>query len=303
LRVKVATTRPSWFGVRHAGCTGSRVGRYVDAVPAPAASAEDFQRAKRSAAPPELSERRAAYLALGDSVAFGEDGFIPWTDPSRDRAIGFVGYPELLAFDPLLDGVVNLACPGETTGSFLSASAVDNGCREYKSLHPHGLHANYPGETQGEAALSFLAGRPDTRLVTLNLGGNDLLLVLAGCASEAYLAACATATLPGAIAQAAANLGCILGVIGGSGYAGRITYLTEYCASEGACVSRGPAKSCGGGWTPVGCAAAIARAVLLHAHRSSSLDVASNGRRGAPPACAGRDPRSGHRVDSWAVRL
>jgi hypothetical protein len=49
----------------------------ADAVPAPAAGAEDLQRAKRSAAPPELSERRAAYLALGDSVAFGEDGFIP----------------------------------------------------------------------------------------------------------------------------------------------------------------------------------------------------------------------------------
>jgi lysophospholipase L1-like esterase len=110
----------------------------------------------------------------------------------------------------------------------LSASAVDNGCREYKLLHPHGLHANYPGETQGEAALSFLAGRPDIRLVTLNLGGNDLLLVLAGCASEADLAACASAALPGAIAQAAANLGGILSEIRGSGYAGRITYLTQY---------------------------------------------------------------------------
>jgi GDSL-like Lipase/Acylhydrolase family len=173
-------------------------------------------------------ERHPAYLALGDSVAFGEDGFIPWTDPSRNTPLGFVGYPELLAFDPLLHGVVNLACPGETTGSFLSAAATDHGCREYKALHSHGLHTNYAGETQAEATRTFLRESARTRLVTLNLGGNDLLLVLDGCASATDLASCATAALPGAIAQAATNVGDVLGVIRGSGYGGRIVLLTQY---------------------------------------------------------------------------
>jgi lysophospholipase L1-like esterase len=206
-------------------CCSAETG-VADAPPAPGGGVEDVH--METVVPSELSEGRPAYLALGDSVAFGEDGFIPWTDPSRDRAVGFVGYPELLSFDPAFDGVANLACPGETTGSFLSATAADNGCREYRSLHPHGLHTNYPGETQGEAALAFLAESPDTRLITLNLGGNDLLLVLAGCASAPDLAACAAAALPGAITQAATNLASILGAIRGSGYAGKIVYLTQY---------------------------------------------------------------------------
>src|SRR4051812_35056002 len=44
------------------------------------------------------------YLALGDSIAFGEDGWLPWTDPSthagaeiRANPAQFVGYPAFVA--------------------------------------------------------------------------------------------------------------------------------------------------------------------------------------------------------------
>jgi hypothetical protein len=176
----------------------------------------------------QAEQETPLYVALGDSVAFGEDGYIPWTDPSRTSAAQFVGYPEIAGFDPVLEGVTNLACPGETTGSFLSATAPDNGCRQYKSLHPQGLHSNYPGETQIQAALTFLATHPGTKLVTLNLGGNDLLLVEYGCATAANPIACAQAALPGAIYQAAVNVGTIAYAIRQAGYAGQIVFLTQY---------------------------------------------------------------------------
>jgi hypothetical protein len=38
-------------------------------------------------------ETTPPYLALGDSIAFGDDGHISWTDPSRANAANFVGYP------------------------------------------------------------------------------------------------------------------------------------------------------------------------------------------------------------------
>ena len=52
----------------------------------------------------------------------------------------FIGFPDDLGRRFHLD-VVNAACPGETTGSFLSSTAPDYGCRAYRNLYP--LHADY----------------------------------------------------------------------------------------------------------------------------------------------------------------
>lgn len=114
------------------------------------------------------SRGRGDYLALGDSVPFGYSPLLAIPGP----ASRYVGYPELAA--PLLGlSLTNLACPGETSGSYLDTSAPDNGCRAFRA--GAALHNGYTG-AQGDAAVAFLKTHRDTRLVTLMIGANDLFL-------------------------------------------------------------------------------------------------------------------------------
>lgn len=105
------------------------------------------------------------YLALGDSVAFGFD---PLIDTARTEE--FAGYPEVLAARRAIP-MVNASCPGEASGGFVSPTGADNHCRENKAAYP--LHVSYQG-TQLDFALAFLADHPETALVTIDLGGNDV---------------------------------------------------------------------------------------------------------------------------------
>ncbi len=150
-------------------------------VPAAQAATTTFGTAAHS----RTDDRGGDYLALGDSVPFGYSPLIPiGSDPRQ-----YVGYPQLAAPELRLK-VTDLACPGQTTGGFLSLAGDDNGCfvfRQYASLH-----TDYPG-SQLEAALAFLATHPRTRLVSLMLGGNDLRLCQTttadGCTSPQEVAA------------------------------------------------------------------------------------------------------------------
>src|SRR5207247_8660011 len=72
----------------------------------------------------------------------------------------------------LLD--VNASCPGEATGGFLSLIGTDNGCRLYRLLDP--LHVRYRG-TQMNFAIDFLRSHPNVRLVTIDLGANDVFVL------------------------------------------------------------------------------------------------------------------------------
>ncbi|HEX2810632.1 MAG TPA: SGNH/GDSL hydrolase family protein, partial [Kineosporiaceae bacterium] len=108
------------------------------------------------------------YLALGDSVPFGYNPLVPIpSDPHR-----YVGYPELAA-PGLHLRLTNLSCPGQPTGGFRSKSGDDNGCVGFRQVAK--LHSAYDG-TQLKAALAFLRSHPRTRLVSIMLGANDLLL-------------------------------------------------------------------------------------------------------------------------------
>ena len=107
------------------------------------------------------------YLALGDSVAFGTR-----PDGDESKASDFVGFPALVAKQLGLR-LTNAACPGEATGGFLSSTGTDNVCRPYRSKFP--LHTSYTG-TQMGYAVSFLRAHPQTKLVTLTLGANDLFV-------------------------------------------------------------------------------------------------------------------------------
>lgn len=134
------------------------------------------------------------YLALGDSVTFGfrEANTVP--APNYQNQSSFIGYPQIVAAALHLR-VTNAACPGETSSSLVNTFAPSNGCTNstpptapaYRSLFP--LHVNYKG-SQLSFAIKFLRRTRNVRLVTLEIGANDLFLCQKtqnGCTSAAAL--------------------------------------------------------------------------------------------------------------------
>jgi lysophospholipase L1-like esterase len=162
------------------------------------------------------------YLALGDSVSFGFDPTILGAPPPK-----YVGYPEILSqLEFLLNSnkEVNASCPGQTSGSFLVGGA-DIGCEPFKAAF--GLHTNYTG-TQASFALSQLSTNKHIDLVTLSIGGNDLLIVEQLCSTAPSFPACVAAALPGALQNYGMNLAQILTGIRLQGNYGGTLVLVKY---------------------------------------------------------------------------
>lgn len=118
----------------------------------------------------------SVYLALGDSVSFGYRESNTFPTPNYHHPKSFVGFPNYVA-SALGLRLVNAACPGETTGSFLNVDRPSNGCTNapggapgYRAAYP--LHVKYSG-SQMNFAIKFLKSYPNTRLVTLMIGAND----------------------------------------------------------------------------------------------------------------------------------
>jgi lysophospholipase L1-like esterase len=165
-------------------------------------------------------------LVLGDSVSYSYIASVGYeyfyTNPDN-----FIGFANELGYRLHLD-VVNSACPGETTGSFLSSTAPDNGCRAFRGLFP--LHVKY-ASTQAAFATAYLKSHHRVRLVTLLLGANDGLLLEESCASQptpAAVDACIAAGAPAVFAAVATNIEKILGDLRGTGYTGRIVVANYY---------------------------------------------------------------------------
>ena len=184
-----------------------------------------------SATPVTGTAADGTYLALGDSVAFGyvPPEAVPAPNYSDPRS--FVGYPEDLA-RALHIRVSNASCPGETTASFLVPGAQSNGCENspgpssgYRTLYP--LHVQYKG-TQMQYALKYLAVHRHTRLVTIDIGANDLFLC-----QETTADICASATEFQAVLQEIqANLTTIYTKIRDvAHYHGLLVALTYYSTS------------------------------------------------------------------------
>ena len=167
-------------------------------------------------APPDAGiAATPTYLALGDSVAFGFD---PLVDTGRTAE--FAGYPEVLAARRELP-VANAACPGEASGGFISPTGADNHCRENKAAYP--LHVAYDG-TQLEYALAYLADHPETALVTIDLGGNDVSRLNDVCAGEV---GCLLESFGPMLIDYANNLDTIFAALRGA-YDGPIVALAIY---------------------------------------------------------------------------
>jgi lysophospholipase L1-like esterase len=163
---------------------------------------------------------RDQVLVLGDSVPFAyiaSAGF-EYLNPEN-----FVGFANDLHHALGIE-VVDAACPGETSGSFLSSTAPDNGCRAYRSAYP--LHVAY-GATQLAFATNYLKHNRNVRAVTITLGANDGFLLEDSCAANANPTACIEAGLPTLLESIVTNLSTILADLRGTGYGGAII-LTNY---------------------------------------------------------------------------
>jgi lysophospholipase L1-like esterase len=160
-------------------------------------------------------------LALGDSVVFG---FITQAGHAYVNPTNFTGYPEHDSLLLNLD-IANAACPGETSGSLLSATAPDNGCHAFRSAFP--LHVPY-SSTQIAFATEYLRLHRSVRLVTIGVGANDLFLLQSSCAKNPDPTACVGAELPSVLASISANIAKILQDIRSTGYGGEIVIVNYY---------------------------------------------------------------------------
>ena len=162
------------------------------------------------------------YLALGDSVAFGFDPLVVAAGGASNPS-NFVGYPEALAtMLPL--SLTNASCPGEASGGFISlASLLDNGCRSYRSVFP--LHVPY-NTSQLDFAIAYVHAHPRTKLITIDLGANDLFVLQRACGGESR---CVLAGLPALLATLRGNLQAIYaGLRNDGGFHGRLVALSYY---------------------------------------------------------------------------
>jgi lysophospholipase L1-like esterase len=163
------------------------------------------------------------YLALGDSLAFG---YIPNVPVNLNN---YHGYPQFVSF-VIHEQLANASCFGETSGSFLSATAPDLGCRAWKAAG-NPLFISYQG-TQMEYAINYLSNNPDPDFVTINIGGDDLGLLEENCASNADPLTCEEAGLPAVLAAYGQNLFTIFTNIRVQAkYKGPIVLLTYYPAN------------------------------------------------------------------------
>jgi len=196
---------------------------------------------------PVFAQTDYTYLALGDSVPFGMNvTLLPPYSQRMPTPAEFVGYPEAVAA-AIHVSELNASCPGETSGSFINSSVnlPDNGCNSphvvpspSPDLPPvilrpaktsFGLHAAYTG-AQMDFAVSQLKANKRIDLVTLNIGANDVLLVLPQLLQCGGDSTCVQNVLGPVLLTYGANLGHILTGIRAH-YRGTLILMTYYSPS------------------------------------------------------------------------
>jgi lysophospholipase L1-like esterase len=158
------------------------------------------------------------YLALGDSVPFA---FITQAGFEYGNPANFVGYADYVGDDLRLT-TTDAACPGEATTSFISTTGADNGCRAFRASAP--LHVSYAG-TQFDFAKAFLDAHPNTSLVTIQIGANDLFLLEKACSGDPT---CIQAGLPATLATISSNVDGILKGLRATGFHGVLMVVNYY---------------------------------------------------------------------------
>jgi len=191
-------------------------------------------------APPVQVSGEPGYLALGDSIAFGYRPLPSFADYRNPAA--FTAYPEDVARALKLN-LVNAACPGETTASMINTGAPSNGCETnarggpgYRKIAP--LHVSYRG-SQLSYAVQYLQQHPDTQLVTIGIGANDLFRCEATTADH-----CAGPDLGRTLAGLTANLDTILSAVRNQAqYRHTLVVVTYYALNYGNAASVTPVEA------------------------------------------------------------
>jgi lysophospholipase L1-like esterase len=166
---------------------------------------------------PNNAVQDTRYLALGDSIPFGYNPTVPV------NLNNYHGYPEFVSF-AIHEKLANASCFGETSGSFLSPTAPDFGCRQWKQ-EGRPLFVSYSG-TQMDYAINYLLNNPNPEFVTINIGGNDLALLQVNCNFDVT---CELAGLPAVLAAYGQNMLTIFTNLRGQAkYQGPIVLLTYY---------------------------------------------------------------------------
>lgn len=208
---------------------------FTFAAPSGPPAATGTHRSAHTARPAPVSGRRRdepGYLALGDSVAFGYRPTSVTPPTGYLNPANFTGYPEDLA-KMLRLRLVNASCPGETTSSMINSAALNNGCESnvqggpgYRSLAP--LHVGYGG-SQLSYAVRYLQRYPQTALVTIDIGANDIFVC-----EQTTADYCTGTDLDRAVVKVRANLATILSALRQQAhYRHALVVLTYYALNYG----------------------------------------------------------------------
>src|SRR5207237_6775547 len=102
------------------------------------------------------------------------------------------------------------------------AGPPDNGCAGFRSVAP--LHVRYTG-TQLAVAVAYIRAHPNTQLVTIDIGANDLFVLLRTCAGSS---SCFAAGFPVMLSRLASNLVTTYQSLRAAGFRGHLVALAYY---------------------------------------------------------------------------
>jgi lysophospholipase L1-like esterase len=181
------------------------------------------------------SGKQSQYLALGDSLAFG---FNPLVQPPD--LFKYIGYPTIVGGVLRLQ-LWNASCPGETTSTFIETSTTPSDYYPDFYCVPSKNQVFVPsnnGETQLtyfvpyhgaldqlDYATTFLKANPGTKLVTIDIGLNDVGLVQINCANTPQDC---QSELTAALATVGQNLAEIFSGLRATGYQGPIIAVDAF---------------------------------------------------------------------------
>ncbi len=111
--------------------------------------------------------------------------------------------------------LANFGCPGETT-----ASLIGGGCPWPAAA----LHVTAPG-SQLAAATAYLTAHPETSLISVDIGSNDLLALISGCSNDI---ACIAGGLPATLSTLISNYTVILGTLHAAAPQARLVVFNLY---------------------------------------------------------------------------